>query len=882
MRRRRTVLPQGSPPDGEEGEPVVPSAPTAAPGRPIATPDRRLRVFVSSTIEELAAERSAVRDAVTRLRLTPVLFELGARPHPPRDLYRAYLTQSDVFVGIYGERYGWIAPDMAISGLEDEFELSTGMPRLLYVRRNAPTRESRLAELITRMQAESGASTTPYEDAADLGERVADNLAVLLTERFSATPAPPPGLAAGWLPTPATPLVDRTEEMALITARLRDPAVRLVTLTGPGGTGKTRLALAAAEQLVPERDAVWWIDLGPVRDAAAVPAAIAGAVGVTAEGRRPLIDLVADRLAGRRVLLVTDNAEQVLGAVPDLGRLLAHCPGTQLLVTSRSVLRLRGEHDVPLGPLAVPPPGVTSREAALASPAVALFEGRARQADPSFAVTDEDAGAVGELVRRLDGLPLAVELVAARVRTLPPAAVLRRLDRTLDLPAADVDTPDRQRTLRATIGWSHDLLSEAERALLARLSVCAGGCTLDTAEAIGQVDGDVDVLETLSALVGHSLVTPADVGEGELRFRMLELVRTFAAERLRERGEEQEIRRRLAEHLASVSAEAGEGLSGPEHRLWRARLEAETVDLEASLRWAIGQDRAELAVRIAAPLARWWWAQGLLASMAELAEQTARLPSAAALPPDARGLLLWARGAMRIALGRVEEAAPLLQELVEDSRARDDAWLLGHALTVLAMTGPPDGPGMAGLLADGVGALRRSGDTWSVAYALLPLGNMALLAGDLAAATATHKKALALSRSVDDEHLIATALDQLAFDALMAGDLDLARERVVESADLHRRLRDQEGVAYALDVLAGLALGRGQAHVAARLAGAADGARAALGVAIWPLMQSLADQFAAALRQVLGEEEARREGAAGAATGPWEALEEGLAAVASV
>jgi predicted ATPase len=857
---------------------VVPTAPAAAE-RPIATPDRRLRVFVSSTIEELAAERQAVRDAVTRLRLTPVLFELGARPHPPRDLYRAYLMQSDVFVGIYGERYGWIAADMAISGLEDEFELSTGMPRLLYVRRVAPARESRLTDLIARMQAEGGASTTPYEDAADLGDRVADDLAVLLTERFAARSAAPPGLAAGWLPTPATPLVDRTDELALVVGLLQDPAVRLVTLTGPGGTGKTRLALAAAGQLVPQRDAVWWIDLGPVRDAAAVPAAIAGAVGVTAEGRRPLIDQVADRLAGHRVLLVTDNAEQVLGAVPDLGRLLAHCPGTQLLVTSRSVLRLRGEHGVPLGPLAVPPPGATRRDVVQASPAVALFESRARQADPSFAVTDDDAGAVAELVRRLDGLPLAVELVAARVRTLPPATALRRLDRALDLSAADVDTPDRQRTLRATIAWSHDLLSEAERALFARLSACAGGCTLDTAEAIGQVAGDVDVLETLSALVGQSLVTPADAGEGELRFGMLELVRTFAAERLRERDEEHQIRERLAEHLATVSAEAGEGLSGPEHAVWRARLEAETVDLEASLRWAIAEDRAELAVRIAAPLARWWWAQGLLAQMADLAEQTARLPSAATLPPDARGLLLWARGAMRIALGRVDEAVPFLEELVADSRTRDDPWLLGHALTVLAMTRPPEDPGLTRRLTEGIAGLRRSGDTWSVAYALMPLGNVSLMEGDLAGAVAAHEEALALARSVDDEHLVATALDQLAFDALLGGDPDGARARVVESAALHRRVRDQEGVAYALDVLAGVALAQGRPQVAARMAGAADAARASLGVAIWPLLQSLADSFATALRAALGEEEARQENAAGAATGPWDALDEGLATV---
>src|SRR3954453_15921456 len=189
----------------------------------ISTPDRRLRVFVSSTMEELAAERRAVREAIARLRLTPVLFELGARPHPPRDLYRAYLAQSDVFVGIYGERYGWVAPGMGISGLEDEYELSAGIPRLLFGPRRAPGREPRLQQLIDRMQAEGDASTTFYDDPAQLAELVADDLAVLLSERFVAPVDAPPGLAPGWLPTPAAPLVDRRAELSMATELLGDP-----------------------------------------------------------------------------------------------------------------------------------------------------------------------------------------------------------------------------------------------------------------------------------------------------------------------------------------------------------------------------------------------------------------------------------------------------------------------------------------------------------------------------------------------------------------------------------------------------------------------------------------------------------------------------------
>ncbi|SFN82077.1 Predicted ATPase [Geodermatophilus obscurus] len=862
---------------------------SGGPPPAIATPDRRLRVFVSSTLEELAAERRAVRDAVVRLRLSPVMFELGARPHPPRDLYRAYLAQSEVFVGVYGDRYGWVGPGMTVSGIEDELELSAGMPRLLYVRTPAPARDPRLARLLQRVQAEGGVSTTPYRDPERLGEQVADDLAVLLSERFSRAAPAPPGLAAGWLPTPPTPMVDRTAELATVTALLGDPAVRLVVLTGPGGIGKTRLALAAAAAVEPLRDGTWFVDLAGVRDPADVPGAVAEAVGVSAEGSRPLLDLVADRLAGRRALLVVDNLEQVASAAPGLATLLAHCPRTQLLATSRTVLRLRGEHDVPIEPLGTPGPRDAGLAAVTAVPAVELFVARAQQADPAFRLTDATAGPVAELVRRLDGLPLAVELAAARVRTLPPRSLLARLDRALDraldlaldLGDPDVDVPDRQRTLRATIAWSHDLLDERGRALLARLSVCADGCTLDTAEAVGASRdedgaGDLDVLETLSDLVGHSLVTPTDTGDGEPRFRMLELVRTYAAERLRERGEEEATRTRWARHLAGLGAEAGAGLSGPAARLWRTRLDAETADLRAALRWAVATDRAELAVRLTAPLVRWWWARGLLPAMAELAEATAALPSAATLPPDLAGRLAWARAALRIALGSPGTAAGLVDGLVDGARSRGDAWLAGHGLSALAMTLPPADARVGPMLDEALEELRRSGDGWSVAFSGMLRAGVALAGGDLAAAERVAGEARGLAAAAADDQLAALLSDTLAQAALMAGDLPRARARLDEAVALHRRTRDLEGAAACLEVLAALTLALGRQEAAARLAGAAEAARAGLGVARWSPHQALADRLRAALRAALGDDAEARERAAGAALGPWAALDAAL------
>jgi tetratricopeptide (TPR) repeat protein len=360
---------------------------------------------------------------------------------------------------------------------------------------------------------------------------------------------------------------------------------------------------------------------------------------------------------------------------------------------------------------------------------------------------------------------------------------------------------------------------------------------------------------------------------------MLHLVRAFAAQRLRERGEEDRTRQRLAEHLARVSPVAGAGLLGPEHRLWRERLDAETVDLLAALRWAVDHDRADLVVGIAAPLARWWWSGGLVAPLTEIADRTARLPSAAALGPDEQARLLWARGLARVALGRTEEAAPLLAGVVAEARARGDPWLLGHGLSGLASTRPPEDPELLDLLAEAVSALRRSGDTWSVAYALVPLGDAQLLTGDLPAAVRAHEEALSLAGRTGDDHLVAAVLDRLGMDAVRAGELAVAHERLFRSAVLHRQVRDQEGLANCLDGLAGLVLALGVPRAAARLAGAAEAARAALGVAVWPLLRGQVDRLEEAVRAALGEDDEPRERAAGAAAGPWAALDAGLAAV---
>jgi hypothetical protein len=428
--------------------------------RAIRTPDQRLRVFVSSTLKELAAERRAVRSAIERLHLAPVMFELGARPHPPRELYRAYLEQSDVFVGLYWERYGWVAPEEEVSGLEDEYNLAPPtLPRLMYIKEPADAREPRLVELLGRIRNDDRASFKYFSTATELAKLVEADLATLLAERFDESRAAAQAAAQasaqasaqavtgqasaatdaatassrGDVPVALTELIGRESEVEELCRMLSDDTIRLVTLTGPGGIGKSRLAIEVAKALSDRfAGGTTFVPLSPLRDPALVPNAIAQALGVRDTGDAPIVDKLVTALRGRRILLVLDNFEQVVDAAPTMARLLVEAPGLTLLVTSRALLRISGEWSFEVGPLALP--DLSRRPAladVLASPAVALFIERARAVKPDFEVGPDNDEVVARICESLDGVPLALELAAARIRVLSPSSLLERLDRRL-------------------------------------------------------------------------------------------------------------------------------------------------------------------------------------------------------------------------------------------------------------------------------------------------------------------------------------------------------------------------------------------------------------------------------------------------------------------
>jgi predicted ATPase len=801
--------------------------------RPIFTPDRRLRVFISSTLRELALERAGAREAIASLRLAPVLFEQGARPHAPRDLYSAYVGQCDVFVGIYWQSYGWVAPGFAISGIEDEFELGQGKPMLLYVKEPAPEREDGLNALIRRIEEEAHSAYRTFATPDELQTLVTDDLAHLLTERFDAHAERVEERSA--LPARTTSFVGRERELDDIVALVERPDVRLVTLTGPGGIGKTQLAVEAARRLAPSfTDGAVYVALDRVTDPDLVPAAIADAVGIPGLGPDPVAGL-ARFLRQRRLLLVLDNFEHLLVAAPLVTRLLEEAADLEVLATSREPLRLQGEHEYAVPPLAN---------------ASALFMERVTAVRPDISWGDENTGAADEICRRVDGLPLAVELVAAGARMFEPRLLVDHLGSALDAPAAARrDAPSRHLTMRATIDWSYGLLSDDERDLFDRLGVFASSFTIEAARSIA-ADGRPAVLSTLSALVDKNLLVHAS-SESELRFRMLQVVTEYAAEQLAGRADVDDVRAAHAGYFRELAGAAYGGLRGSTQRAWKEVLDLESENIRAAVVHLARTDRLGEATDLVWCVWAYWLTGAYLEGRKVVGELTA---SAAHLSGSDRARLDAIDGLLAALLSDVAAARRGLESALEwfDAHEDDDA----RAIAVVGMgvaTAPFDPDRARALLAEAAQLFGAAGDRWGEAMALGALGWLDTGRGEFTAPELV-ERAFVLARELEDEVATAHSASNLAELRLTQGRFDEAREVLLVALAAHAAIRLYDGLSYGLEATARLVDATADKEEAARLLGAADGLRNEAGIPIWGPRLARFEGLKASVRDELGGE----------------------------
>jgi predicted ATPase len=660
------------------------------------------------------------------------------------------------------------------------------------------------------------------------------------------------------LPVPMTPLIGRDHDVQQLHAALGEPAVRLVTLTGTGGVGKTRLALAAAASLGDAfAHGMFFVALAAVRDAEVMWKTIASDIDVEVD--RQADESVSEYLSDRHALLILDNLEQLDGAAGVVAVLLTAAPRVVVLATSRRPLHLQGEHEWPVPPLQMPAgPGV---EDVAASAAAELFVQQAGMARPGFAATAGNAADIAGVCRRLDGLPLAIELAAARVKLLTPKAILARLGDSLGLAAADVGRPSRQQTLRSTIAWSYDLLTDESADALRRAGVFAGGCDLDALAAVALAEADEAAadraVQLATELVDVSLITVTEGADGEPRIGLLETIREYALECLVKAGDLESTRQRHAEHYAAFAERAGEKLDGREHVAWMDRLEAEHDNLRAALSWSLEPraadpadhgERAATGLRLVQALSPFWYHHGHVTEGRRWLQRAIDLASGDAGRPLARmmhglGILLDEQGETAAARPVLERSLAIWRELGDrDQEARElnSLGIIYHHLDDLGTA--------RCLLEESIAVAREIGSALRLATALSNLGQLESAAGHFDRATRILHEALALDTEHGDAFEVAIDQQSLAVVSLRAGRARDAREPLSRILDYVAGANDIGLVAHALELCAAIMADCGDGLRAARLVGAAEAIRDRTGMPITRSDAALLERYLAPAR----------------------------------